>query len=176
MLKKEGVQIVCCREGVVVSNANGNGRRGCADPLFEISERVLERLEELGAIVDYGELERWAEGEGIGKYTLRMVLNELVEQGTAVAPDGFCDDGCSFEPPKPKKIGFRKTDPREVERLRAYLEEYWSVGLLRLFDDMARAGVKNVNEALKEVIRLGYAELSRIGVVNAIQPRAAKKP
>lgn len=40
---------------------------------------------------------------------------------------------------------------------------------------MMRAGVKDVNEALKEVIRLGHAELSRIGVVNAYPLRAAFK-
>lgn len=149
--------------------------RECADPFSEIAGQIIERLDEIGTVVDYEELERWAEGEGIGKYTLRMVLCELVEQGAAVAPEGFCEDGGGFEPPRPKKIGLRKADPRDVERVRAYLSEYWSVGLLRLFDDMARAGVKNVNEALKEVIRLGYAELSRIGVVNASQLRASSK-
>ncbi|MEJ5292908.1 MAG: hypothetical protein WHS82_04840 [Candidatus Methanosuratincola sp.] len=154
---------------------NGNRRGVCTDPLFEISDRVIVKLEEIGTVVDYDELERWADGEGIGKYTLRMVLNDLVEQGAAVAPEGFCDDGCGFEPPKPKKIGVRKADPGDVERVRAYLADYWSVGLLRLFDDMARAGVKNVNEAVKEVIRLGYAELSRIGVVNAFSLRATNK-
>ncbi|MEN3062966.1 MAG: hypothetical protein ABC595_07745 [Candidatus Methanosuratincola petrocarbonis] len=152
-----------------------NGSRACTDPFSEIAGQIIDKLDEIGTVVDYDELERWADKEGIGKYTLRMVLCELVEQGAAVAPEGFCEDEGGLEPPKPKKIGVRKADPKDVERVRAYLAEYWSVGLLRLFDDMARSGVKNVNEALKEVIRLGYAELSRIGVVNATQPRAPNK-
>ncbi|MEN3007336.1 MAG: hypothetical protein ABC596_04110 [Candidatus Methanosuratincola petrocarbonis] len=152
-----------------------NSSRLCTDPFSEIAGQIIEKLDEIGTVVDYDELERWADKEGIGKYTLRMVLCELVEQGAAVAPEGFCEDEGGLEPPKPKKIGVRKADPKDVERVRAYLAEYWSVGLLRLFDDMARSGVKNVNEALKEVIRLGYAELSRIGVVNATQPRAPNK-
>ncbi|MDI9609320.1 MAG: hypothetical protein QFX34_03465 [Candidatus Verstraetearchaeota archaeon] len=152
-----------------------NGRVECTDPFSEIAGQIIAKLDEIGDVVDYDELERWADGKGIGKYTLRMVLNDLVEQGAAVAPEGFCEEGCGFEPPKPKKIGVRKADPRDVERVKAYLAEYWSVGLFRLFDDMSRIGVKNVNEALKEVIRLGYAELSRIGVVNAFPLRATGK-
>ena len=151
------------------------GGRASSDPFSDIAGQIIEKLGEIGTVVDYEELERWAESEGIGKYTLRMVLCDLVEKGEAVAPEGFCDDGCGIEPPKPKKIGVRKADPKDVERVKAYLTEYWSVGLLRLFDDMMRAGVKDVNEALKEVIRLGHAELSRIGVVNAYPLRVAFK-
>ncbi len=152
-----------------------NGNCKSADPLSEIAGQIIAKLDEIGGVVDYDEIERWAEGRGIGKYTLRMVLNDLVEQGAAIAPDGYCEDGLGFEPPKPKKVGVRRADNKDVERIKAYLAEYWSVGLLRLFDDMTRIGVKNVNEALKEAIRLGYAELSRIGVVNALQCRASNK-
>lgn len=149
--------------------------REFADPISEIKGQIIAKLDEIGTVIDYEDLERWADGEGIGKYTLRMVLCELVEQGAAVVPEGFCEDGGDSEPPKPKKIGARKADPKDVERVKTYLAEYWSVGLLRLFDDMAKAGVKNVNEALKEIIRIGYADLSRLGVVNSIQRSATKK-
>ncbi|MBC7121258.1 MAG: hypothetical protein H5T33_06790 [Candidatus Methanosuratus sp.] len=153
----------------------GSIKRGSGDALSEITGQIIEKLDEIGTVVDYDELERWADGAGIGKYTLRMVLNDLVEQGVVVAPDGFCGDGCDFEPPKPKKVALRTVDPKDVERIKVYLAEYWSVGLIRLFDDMTRAGVKNVNDALKEVIRLGHAELSRIGVVNAFPLRSPER-
>ncbi|MDI9644815.1 MAG: hypothetical protein QFX35_06325 [Candidatus Verstraetearchaeota archaeon] len=153
----------------------GNGIRSSeGDPLAKITSELLDLLGRAKGTVEYEELERWAEERGVGKYTLRMLLNDLVEEGVLVAPEGFLEQECELEPPRPKKIGIRRADQKDVDRMKDYLSEYWSVGLLRLFEDMVRAGVKDVNEALKEVIRLGYAELSRIGVVNAEPLRRGK--
>lgn len=160
-------------------NRSSDGKRDAGsrgkDPFAEISERILERIGREDGAVGYEELERWAEANGIGRYTLRTVLIDMVDDGILVAPEGFCEGDCDIEPPKPRKVGVKRADPRDVERMKAYLSEYWSVGLIRLFDDMARAGMKDVNEVLKEVIRLGYAELSGIGVVNAAPLRPDRK-
>jgi len=117
--------------------------------------------------MEFADLEKWAEGSNIGKYTLRTVVNEMIGGAKLKAPEGFYDADNEMEPPIPKVVELPKFTPGELEKLKDYLREYHSVGLLRLFEDLSRAGLKEINEILKEAIELGYAELTPSGVVNA---------
>jgi hypothetical protein len=74
-----------------------------------------------------------------------------------------------MEPPIPKTIELPHVPENDVCSMKRYLCEYWSVGELRLFDDMSRSGMKDVNEVLKEVIERGYASLAASSVINATE-------
>jgi len=49
----------------------------------------------------------------------------------------------------------------------AYLNDYWSVGELRLIDDLKSMGVKDPSWVLRRLLELGYVERTPSGVVNA---------
>ncbi|MEM0232076.1 MAG: hypothetical protein QXG78_03085 [Candidatus Methanomethyliaceae archaeon] len=125
-------------------------------------------LKEKGKL-SFSELEEWAKENKIGIITLKIILNELIEIGDIIAPEGFYENGSYFEPPAPKFIELAKPSSPELEKLKDYLREYRSVGILRLFEDMVRMGMKDVNEILKKAIKEGYAEITPSGVINATE-------
>ncbi|MCX8181830.1 MAG: hypothetical protein N3D12_01800 [Candidatus Methanomethyliaceae archaeon] len=137
------------------------------DPFEEIANAIMAIIKEKGGRVEFSDLEKWADLTNLGKYTLRTVVNELIVSARLKAPEGFYDAETEIEPPIPKVVELPKFSPAEIEKLKEYLREYHSVGLLRLFEDLSRAGLKEINEILKEVIEEGYAELTPSGVVNA---------
>jgi len=137
------------------------------DPFSKIAFRILEELTACGGKADYAQFENWAEMHGIGKYTLRTIINDMVEDGRLRAPEGYLDNGEELEPPAPKVIARLNAPLQDIVRMKGYLREYWSVGLLRLFDDMSKSGVKDVNEVLKFLLQEGSAELAGLSVVNA---------
>ncbi|MGQ9760081.1 MAG: hypothetical protein ACUVQ5_05905 [Candidatus Methanomethylicaceae archaeon] len=143
--------------------------QGDQDPFEDIANTILATLKNKGGIAHFSELEKWEELANIGKYTLRTIVNELIGRNRLKAPEGFYDAETDIEPPVPKVVQLPRFSPSELERLKEYLREYRSVGLLRLFEDLSRAGVKEVNEVLKEAIDEGYAELTPSSVVNATQ-------
>lgn len=140
---------------------------GPADPFEDIAKNILTALKEKGGRANLSELERWAELSDVGKYTLRTVVNELIARNMLRAPEGFYDAESDIEPPIPKVVVLPRFSPSDLEKLKEYLREYHSVGILRLFEDLSRGGIKEVNEVLKEAVESGYAELSPTGVVNA---------
>lgn len=133
----------------------------------EISNAIISMLREKGRL-SYSELEEWARKNEIGSITLRVVLNFLVENEEIIAPEGYYENTSYFEPPAPRVVELVKSSP-ELEKLKEYLREYKSVGILRVFEDMIKIGVKNVNEVLKEAIKKGFAEITPSGVINATE-------
>jgi hypothetical protein len=143
------------------------GRVGYIDPFEQVARQVLYTVLKRGGRVEFAEMERWAEFSEIGKYTLRTVVCDLIEVGKLTAPEGFADRGDDIEPPTPKLLEIPKISERDIYTMKRYLGEYWSVGELRLFDDMARGGMKDVGVVLRHVIGQGYAELTFSNVINA---------
>jgi len=139
------------------------------DPFDEVAKGVLASLKKRGGRAEFSEIEKWAESTEVGKYTLRTVINELIEAGKLKAPEGFYDSGEELEPPVPRVVELPRVSERDVRRMKEYLRDYWSVGELRLFDDMSRSGMRDVNEVLKELTEGGYAELTSSSVVNATE-------
>jgi hypothetical protein len=131
----------------------------------EIENAILSFVKERGK-VSYEEIEKWAEKNNIGSYTLRIILNDLIKRKSLEAPDGFYDEESYIEPPRPKSIVLASSD---YEKLKEYLKEYKSIGILRFFDDLIKMGIKDVNELLRRAIKEGYAELTPSGVVNATE-------
>jgi hypothetical protein len=137
------------------------------DPFHKIAFRILEELTACGGKADYAQFENWAEIHGIGKYTLRTVINDMVEDGRLRAPEGYLDNGEELEPPAPKVIERLNAPLQDIALMKCYLREYWSVGLIRLFEDMGKSGIKDVNEVLKVLLQEGSAELVGPSVINA---------
>ncbi len=137
------------------------------DPFDEVARQVLSTLEKRGGRMDFLEMEKWAEFTEIGKYTLRTVVCDLIDAGKLRAPEGYSGNGDELEPPTPKALEIPKIPERDVQAMKKYLGEYWSVGDLRLFEDMGRNGMKEVGEVLKSVLSRGYAELTPSSVINA---------
>ncbi|MCS7097971.1 MAG: hypothetical protein NZ922_03210 [Candidatus Methanomethyliaceae archaeon] len=133
----------------------------------EISNAIISMLKDKGRL-SYLELEEWAKRNDIGNITLRVILNSLIESEEIIAPEGYYENGSYFEPPIPKVIELVKSSP-ELEKLKDYLREYKSIGILRVFEDAIKMGVKNVNEVLKEAVKKGFAEITPSGVVNATE-------
>lgn len=143
------------------------GRVGHIDPFDDVARQVLSTVEKRGGRVEFTEMERWAEFTEIGKYTLRTVVCDLIEVGKLIAPEGYSDRGDELEPPTPRSLEMPKISERDVRAMKRYLCEYWSVGELRLFEDMSRGGMKDTGEVLKAVLSQGYAELTLSSVINA---------
>jgi hypothetical protein len=143
------------------------GRVGYIDPFDEVARQVLSTVEKRGGRVEFIEMERWAEFTEIGKYTLRTVVCDLIEVGKLRAPEGYADRGDELEPPTPRCVEIPKIPEKDVRAMKRYLGEYWSVGELRLFEDLGRGGMKDVGEVLKSVLGQGYAELTLSDVINA---------
>jgi len=137
------------------------------DPFKIIENRVLEELVRRGGKAEYSDMENWAENNGIGKYTLRTVINDIIEDGKLRVPEGYFDSWEELEPPAPKVIEITDIPMKDLEKMKEYLKEYWSVGLLRLFDDLNKSGMNDVNEVLKALTQEGYAQLAGASVVNA---------
>lgn len=138
------------------------------DEFKKISDDIISMLKDKGRL-SFSELEEWAKKNDIGIVTLKIVLNELIEIGDLVAPEGFYENGSYFEPPAPKFIELAKPSSPDLEKLKDYLREYRSIGILRLFEDMVRMGVKEINEVLKKAIKEGLAEITPSGVINATE-------
>jgi hypothetical protein len=68
--------------------------------------------------------------------------------------------------PEPLAIKEMQLTP-EVEAAVRYLGRYWSVGLLRLLDDLSRMGVREPRKVVAELARKGLVEVSELEVVNA---------
>ncbi|ABL78415.1 hypothetical protein Tpen_1015 [Thermofilum pendens Hrk 5] len=73
-------------------------------------------------------------------------------------------------------VGVQEVDCSEVsdllgneayERALRYLCTYWSIGLLRLMDDLIRMGVKEPRKFLAELAKRGLIEVTELEVVNA---------
>jgi hypothetical protein len=137
------------------------------DPFDEVARQVLSTVEKRGGRVEFSEIERWADFTEIGKYTLRTVVCDLIEAGKLSALGGYANKGDDLEPPTPKTLEIPKIPEKDVRAMKRYLGEYWSVGELRLFDDMARNGMKDVGDVLRFVLGQGYAELTPSSVINA---------
>lgn len=137
------------------------------DPYLKIAEMVFNHIKDRGGYVEYPQIEAWALEGGIGKYTLRTIVNDLIGQGMLKAPDGFFDDGEEMEPPIPKAVAIGEEESESIIKMKEYFKTYWSVGMLRLFEDMQKAGVEGANEAVKQLVERGYLELSPTGVLNA---------
>ena len=63
----------------------------------------------------------------------------------------------------------RVSDPGEALTLaRRYLERYWSVGILRFYEDMEALGVPRdlAEDALRRLVDEGTVSVSRLGVIN----------
>lgn len=151
--------------GVVVNNNDPAND----DPFEGIAHSVIITIEKRGGKVDFQELQNWADATEIGKYTLRTVVNDLIDHGRLNAPDGFLDCDDDFEPPVPKVIELPRVAEGDIKAMKKYLREYWSVGELRLFEDMVRLGMKEVNEVLKAITDSGYAVLTPFSVINATE-------
>ena len=149
---------------------SGGARSGAgSDPFDEVAKAILATLKKKGGRAEFSEIEKWADSTEVGKYTLRTVVNELIDGGKLKAPEGFYDSGEELEPPVPKVVELPHVSERDVKRMKEYLREYWSVGMLRLFDDMSKSGMKDVNVVLRELMEVGYAELTPSSVVNATE-------
>lgn len=138
------------------------------DEFKKISHAIISMLKEKGRL-SFSELEGWAKKSEIGIVTLKIVLKELIEIGDVIAPEGFYENGSYFEPPAPKFIELAKPSSPELEKLKDYLREHRSVGILRLFEDMIKMGMKDVNEILKKAIKEGFVEMTPSGVINATE-------
>ncbi|RLE50414.1 MAG: hypothetical protein DRJ31_01375 [Candidatus Methanomethylicota archaeon] len=55
----------------------------------------------------------------------------------------------------------------DVKKAIEYLNEYWSVGILRFFSDLKMMGVSDPKAVLRALVEKGYVELTSSGVVNA---------
>jgi len=140
-----------------------------SDPFNEVAKAILATLKKKGGRVEFSEIEKWADSTEVGKYTLRTVVNELIDAGKLKAPEGFYDSGEELEPPVPKVVELPRASERDMGRMKEYFREYWSVGMLRLFDDMSRSGMKDANVVLREMTEAGYVELTPSSVVNATE-------
>ncbi len=135
-----------------------------SDPGDGLASGIVEAVRGRGGRATLQEIEAWAESRGVGRYTLRTLVGDLIEDGLLLAPEGF--DNGEDEPPSPRVLEVPRIE-EDLARMKAYLREYWSVGLLRVFDDLGRSGMRNIGEVLKAAIGEGYAELLPTGVVNA---------
>lgn len=140
---------------------------GDIDPFARMGKSALDELQRMGGRSEYALLEAWAEGKGIGKFTFRTIIDDLIEEGRLWAPEGYFEAVDEMEPKVPKVVAIQSASTADIAKMKSYLKEYWSVGLLRLFDDMSRAGVKDVNEVVKLLASQGYIEMPNAGVVNA---------
>ncbi len=66
-------------------------------------DKVAAKVEEAGRI-SYEELLEWAGREGIGEYTLRVILQDLLDEGRVRAPEGFYEAESILLPPAPKVV------------------------------------------------------------------------
>ena len=55
----------------------------------------------------------------------------------------------------------------DLETAIRYLGKYWSVGRLRLIDDLMGMGVKDPIKVINELARKGLIEITELDVVNA---------
>jgi len=88
----------------------------------------------------------------------------------------------SREPEAPPKEGPEAEAPpqpidEDLEKAIAYLNDYWSVGELRLALDLKAMGVKNPERVIERLLELGYATRSSLGVINATEklPKASRE-
>jgi hypothetical protein len=146
------------------------------DPFARIGRLAQEELQRRGGKADYLELEAWAEGRGMGKYTFRTVIGDMIDDGQILAPDGFLKAAGDMEPAVPKTVALLPMPHSDVVKMKRYLLEHWSVGLIRLFEDMDKAGVRDPNEVVKLLAAQGYVDMPIAGVVNATPKLASEDP
>ncbi len=74
-------------------------------------------------------------------------------------------------PPKegPEAEALLQPIDEDLEKAIAYLNDYWSVGELRLALDLKAMGVKNPERVIERLLELGYATRSPLGVINATE-------
>ena len=77
-------------------------------------DKVAAKVGEVGRIF-YEELLKWAGEEGIGEYTLRVILQDLLDEGRVKAPEGFYEAESILLPPAPKVVEYAKTEKEKVK-------------------------------------------------------------
>lgn len=197
----------------------------------KILDKLYSFIADRKGRVSFNELIKWAEENNVGSITLSIALNDLVNWGKIIAPEGF------FEPenyivafPVPRsveivrerreevkekfkekaegkveeveeaeekemvEVGLReegeqsqsklvaivegeKTASKELEmesindedlrRAIEYLNDYWSVGVIRFLQDLKAMGIPNPDLILKKLINMEYVVYLPIGVINA---------
>ena len=55
----------------------------------------------------------------------------------------------------------------DLEKAIEYLNDYWSVGIIRFLEDLKMLGISKPDLVLRKLVDLGYVTYSPIGVVNA---------
>ena len=78
--------------------------------------------------------------------------------------------------PPPPKARAEPVSERDLEIAISYLNDYWSVGELRLMDDLRALGVSEPQKVVRRLMELGYVERTPSGVINATDklPRVKK--
>lgn len=174
----------------------------------EVAKKLKAKIEVLGGEASYEHLAEWANQEGVDTFALKLLLNDLVRSGVAIAPQGYYlpkDDEMGFMAPKTIKLILKEKPktatpqptPRAVEKhveeprtplseeegrglsvAITYLNEYPSVGRLRLINDLKTLGLEEPEKTLRRLLEMGYATISPLGVVNAAErlPKVKSKP
>jgi len=98
---------------------------------------------------------------------------EKVEKRIEEAPTEFGELSSSVE----VKAKVVEEEPGAKDRMRIteddlnkaieYLNDYWSVGVIRFMQDLKLLGVSKPDAVLRKLIELGYVNYSPMGVVNA---------
>jgi hypothetical protein len=177
------------------------------DPFERMLQRYLEAVKAKGGAASFNDMVEWAGREGLGSsVVVAVVLNELVSRGLLEAPEGLREvEGFQDlkapaavrlpqPPPTLKPAPAPTPTPPEAapaaapaeeagaveEGLKAaiaYLNDYWSVGELRLVDDLKSMGVKDPPRVVRRLLELGYAERTSSGVINATDklPRVKRR-
>ena len=57
----------------------------------------------------------------------------------------------------------------DLEKAIEYLNDYWSVGVIRFFEDLKMLGVSKPDRILRKLLELGFVTYSTMGVVNATE-------
>jgi len=74
-----------------------------------------------------------------------------------------------------EEIDFDSLEDENLRKALKYLLSYWSVGKLRFLEDLKGMKVNNPEEVLSKLIDMGYAERTRLGVIN-LKKEFRKKP
>ena len=174
------------------------------DPFERMLQRYLEAVKAKGGAASFDDVVEWAGREGLGSPVVAaVVLNELVSRGLLEAAGGLREvEGVqdlkapaavrlpqptpALKPaPAPTPVAAPAAAPAEeagdveegLKAAIAYLNDYWSVGELRLIDDLKYMGVRDPPRVIRRLLELGYAERTSSGVVNATDklPRVKRR-
>ncbi|RLF15702.1 MAG: hypothetical protein DRJ97_03220 [Thermoprotei archaeon] len=158
------------------------------DAFEKLLERYRRAIEERGGEARFEDIVEWAQREDLGSALVAtVILNEMVKRGVVEAPQGFKEveglEGLTApvvvklkeaeKPAKPVETKPRKVEEavpdKDLELAISYLNDYWSVGELRLIDDLKLMGVSEPQKVVRKLVELGYVERSPSGVINATE-------